>query len=91
MTTTVTVKTHGRPAMVTVANEYDFRSQTASGHGHSIAHNFVGTEQSAEFVVTDTQTVTVEELAEGATGLPGFVEPDAESPNVPEVSTDSGL
>lgn len=75
MTTTVTVKTHGRPAMAIVKNDYHGSEPTSSYCGNTLARTFIGPDDERQFVVTDTQTVFVYELPEGATTLPGYMPP----------------
>jgi hypothetical protein len=70
MTTTVTVKTHGNPALVRLENRIDHSTPEQSTYGHNSTRIFIPKDSTREFVVTDLQTVSsVEELRVQATSL----------------------
>ncbi len=69
MTTTVTIKTHSRPAVVDTHNYYSINTPTQVSQGSSSSSDFLAPDSERQFVVTDTQTVSVRELPEGATDL----------------------
>ncbi len=69
MTTTVTVKTHARPASVTANSDISHSTNEERVGGYRTVTSFVPAHSERAFTVTDTQSVYVSELAEGATGL----------------------
>lgn len=69
MTTTVTVTTHDWPVAVEASHSHNHASDHVVSHSYGSTTTFVPAHSEQTFNVTDTQTISVRELAKDATKL----------------------
>lgn len=69
MTTTVTIKTHGQPAQISITDEYSVEDPTAKRNGYNSSREFIAPNSEREVTVTNIRSISVSELPAEATDL----------------------
>lgn len=69
MTTNVTIKTHTWPVKLTVNDNHNSQGKKSRRNGYICEEEFVPANSERTIAVTNTRSVVIEELPEGATDL----------------------